>query len=333
MSKKKENGIMAFKFGEPEPVLASNLTDYAGVFYDAYGDYYTPPVSLTGLGKVLRANAHHNSIAHFKTNLAVMGYVKNPILTARELKQATMDFNVFGMMYFKRITNRFGHTLRLEHIRAIGMRRMKEKNRFLFLAPNGEQIKFKENEIIQISRYDVNQGIYGVPEYLGGIQSLLLNESATLFRRRYYDNGAHMGFILMTTDANLSPEDEALLKSQIKASKGVGNFRSLYLNIPNGNKDSLQLIPIGDIATKDEFERVKNISRNDIISAWRLHPALAGIMPEDKSGYGDIKKIAQVYYQLENQPLQEDLLMLNEYLQTKSHIRFEIPTKGIFAEA
>ncbi|WP_230413524.1 hypothetical protein [Zooshikella ganghwensis] len=111
-----------------------------------------------------------------------------------------------------------------------------------------------------------------------------------LFRRRYYDNGAHAGFIFYTSDASLSQEDKEMLQAQIKQSKGVGNFRSLFLHIPGGNEHSIKIIPVGDVATKDEFERIKNISRNDIISAWRMPPALAGIMPENTGGFGDIEK-------------------------------------------
>lgn len=39
-----------------------------------------------------------------------------------------------------------------------------------------------------------------MPEWLAVVQSALLNESATLFRRRYYTNGLHAGFILYMTD-------------------------------------------------------------------------------------------------------------------------------------
>jgi capsid portal protein len=48
---------------------------------------------------------------------------------------------------------------------------------------------------------DINQEVYGLPEYLGALHAAWLNESATLFRRRYYENGSHAGFILYMTDA------------------------------------------------------------------------------------------------------------------------------------
>lgn len=48
---------------------------------------------------------------------------------------------------------------------------------------------------------DLDQEIYSLPEYLSAFSSALLNESATLFRHKYYINGSHVGFIMYMTDA------------------------------------------------------------------------------------------------------------------------------------
>jgi capsid portal protein len=68
----------------------------------------------------------------------------------------------------------------------------------------------------------LDQNIYGVPDYLGGMHALLLNESATLFRRRYYNNGAHAGFIFYTNDPNLSEADEERMQPRSGLAKGWG---------------------------------------------------------------------------------------------------------------
>jgi DNA polymerase-3 subunit beta len=44
--------------------------------------------------------------------------------------------------------------------------------------------------MFHLQQPDVAQEIYGLPEWLSALQSALLNENATLFRRRYYLNGA-----------------------------------------------------------------------------------------------------------------------------------------------
>ena len=61
-----------------------------------------------------------------------------------------------------------------------------------------------------------------MPDYLGGLQSALLNQDATLFRRKYFLNGAHMGFIFYATDPNMDDDTEEEMKEMIASSKGWG---------------------------------------------------------------------------------------------------------------
>lgn len=67
----------------------------------------------------------------------------------------------------------------------------------------------------------------------------------------------------------------------------------------------IQIIPVGDIATKDEFKRIKNITRNDVIAAWRMNPALAWCMPENAAGFGDVEKIDRVYMNNKIRPIRQ----------------------------
>lgn len=221
---------------------------------------------------------------------------------------------VFGEAYFLRNRNAFGQVLEMEHLPTINMR-VKVDGGFVMLLPDGKEVEFDQDEIEHVMNYDVEQNIYGVPDYLGGMQALLLNEAATLFRRRYYSNGAHAGYIFYTNDPNLSEDDEDELKAQITASKGVGNFRSMFVNIPGGAKDAIQIIPVGDFQAKDELEKVKNITRNDVIAAWRMNPALAGIIPENSGGFGDIEKIDRVYTSNEIRPICQLFSQLNDSLR------------------
>ena len=71
--------------------------------------------------------------------------------------------------------------------------------------------------------------------------------------------------------------DEDDLKKKMASSKGVGNFRSMFVNIPNGNEKGIQLIPVADIATKDEFENIKNITAQEVLTGHRFPAELAAI--------------------------------------------------------
>ena len=321
----KPKGPTAFSFGDPERVLASNLVDYLGLFVNPQGDYYEPPVSQSGLAKILRANGHHCTIPYFRRNMLRRWYADNDALPAEDLKKGGFDLDVFGHCYFQIVRNRFGQNWWLRHLPALNMRRMKSADQFCMLRSGRDPLPFKPGEVVQLKEYDPVQQIYGVPQYLGGIQSVLLNEDATLFRRKYYQNGAHMGYIFYTADANLDEADETALKEQIRSSKGVGNFRSLFLNIPGGKPDSVKIIPVGDIATKDEFERVKNLTRNDVLAMWRINGALAGILPENNAGFGDLDKISSNNYENEVVPVQQVFLQLNNSLHPSRRFRFDRP--------
>ncbi|CRL46091.1 Phage portal protein [Sodalis glossinidius str. 'morsitans'] len=141
-----------------------------------------------------------------------------------------------------------------------------------------------------------------------------LNEAATLFRRKYYLNGSHAGFILYMNDAAQSQDDIDALRKAMKASKGPGNFRNLFMYAPNGKKDGLQLIPLAEVAAKDEFMHIKNTSRDDQLAAQRIPPQLMGILPNNTGGFGDVEKAARVFAINELAPLQQRLSEINDWV-------------------
>lgn len=330
------NSSVDFKFGDPEPCLDNRMTDYIGVFSSANG-VYEPPISLHGLTKLLRVNAQHGPILYFKRNMILKWYKPNPILSRRTFKRVAFEYLTYGMGYLQIVKNVFNQIIKLRHLPAMTMRYTTTRDVYAQIKQDGSVIRFKPGEVIQLKEYDPTQGIYGLPQYYGGIQSALLNEDATLFRRRYYRNGAHMGFIFSMADPSLSIEAEKALKAQIAESKGVGNFRSLFINNRSGKMTdadkAVKLIPVGDISTKDEFERVKKISLNDMLGMHRAQEALSGQSSGDSPGFGDLDKITRAYYNNEVVPLQQDMLEINEYLPSNQHIEFIEPNYSDLAEA
>ena len=322
---KTKSSMQMFEFGDPEPVLSSNPMDYLGVYLDMGGDYYRPPVSLQGLVDLMGANPHHNSILHFKKNMILQWFKPSKKVSYKTMQKLALNYVVTGNFYAQVFTNGFGKITRCASLPAISMRRGKTPGQFFKLKNDGSHIEFAQNEVVHVLEPDLKQEIYGIPEYMGGIQSVLLSEESGLFRRKYYKNGAHMGYILVTNDADLDDETADKIEQKVTASKGPGNFKSLYLNIGRSNaKEPVQIIPVGDISTKDEFERVKNITRGEILSMHRMQPGLSGVIPENNSGFGDMQKIMQVYYEMEIPAMQQPFLELNEYLG-KGAVSFEQP--------
>lgn len=124
------------------------------------------------------------------------------------------------------------------------------------------------------------------------------------------------------TDAAQNQEDVNNLRNAMKSAKGPGNFRNLFMYSPNGKKDGLQIIPLSEVAAKDEFLNIKNVSRDDMMAAHRVPPQMMGIMPNNVGGFGDVEKASHVFVRNELIPLQKRLIELNEWLNDEI-IRFD----------
>lgn len=321
-----------FSFGDPEPVLTTNPTHYLGAFLDVNGEYYRPPMDWQGVADLIGANAYHGPILHFKKDMILKWYVPSARLNYVEMKKAALDYQVFGNCYFKRIYNRLGGVVRLERLPALVMRRGKKTGQFFqvkrqYLYDDSTNIvEFAPDEVIHLKEPDVKQDIYGMPQYLGGIQTVLLSEDSTLFRRKYYKNGAHMGYILVTNDCRLKEETVMQIEKKIADSKGPGNFRCLYLNIPNSSaREPVQVVPVGNIGTKDEFQRIKDVTQEEMLAMHRMRPELMGIIPQNAGGFADPEKTMRVYHELEVEAMQQVFLELND-LAGSGTVAFREPT-------
>jgi len=121
-----------------------------------------------------------------------------------------------------------------------------------------EPHEFAAGSVFHLIEPDINQELYGLPEYLSALNSAWLNEAATLFRRKYYQNGAHAGYILYMTDAAQSSSDVDRMRQAMRDTKGLGNFRNLFMYAPNGKPDGIKILPLSEVATKDDFLTSKN---------------------------------------------------------------------------
>lgn len=83
---------------------------------------------------------------------------------------------------------------------------------------------------------------------------------------------------------------------------------------PGGKTDGIQLIPVSEVAAKDEFASIKNISRDDMLAALRMPPQLMGIVPQNAGGFGSIKEAAQIWAMNELEPVQARLQQINDWL-------------------
>lgn len=312
--------VSAFMFGDPEPVLSrAGMLDL--IHCTTNSRWYEPPISLNGLGRAFHASPHHSSAIILKRNMLAASLAPTPYLSRRDFAAMVQDYLIFGNAYARQVMNRAGGVLRAEHCLAKYMRRGVDLARYWWVPAYNCEAQFEAGEVAHLMAPDFNQEIYGIPEYISALQAALLNENATLFRRRYYENGSHAGYILYAT-GDFAEGDIDAMRDALKRSKGPGNFRNLFVHSKAGKENGIKLLPIAEVAARDEFLGIKNTTRDDVLAAHRVPPQLLGVVPANTGGFGDPAKATDQFFELEISPLQSAFLELNDILGVEA-IRFQ----------
>ncbi|AID91661.1 phage portal protein [Klebsiella michiganensis] len=311
----------AFTFGDPTPVLdRRDILDYVECIDN--GQWYDPPVSFSGLAKSMRAAVHHSSPIYVKRNILVSTYIPHPLLSRQDFTRFALDYLVFGNAFIEERRSLTGKPLKLETSPAKYTRRGIEDDVYWYIQSYAQPHQFAPGSVFHLLEPDINQELYGMPEYLSALNSAWLNESATLFRRKYYQNGAHAGYIMYVTDAAQSSTDVEALRKAMRDSKGLGNFKNLFFYAPHGKPDGIKIVPLSEVATKDDFFNIKKVSAADLLDAHRIPFQLMGGKPENVGSVGDVEKVAKVFVRNELTPLQARFMELNEWAGEEI-IRFE----------
>ena len=305
-------GAISFTFGDAESVLdRRELFQYIEAWSN--GRWYEPPIGFDDLNRTLDMAPHHGSCIRLKVNLLAKHFVPSRWLDSATFRKWALDYLVMGNGFLEERRNLAGRPMRMAHALARFTRRGVNEGRYWW-APGWKLEEEIEGRVFHLIQEHTSQEIYGLPEYLSAIQAGLLNESATLFRRRYYKNGSHAGFILYLNGADFGQTETDAIRKAMKDSKGPGNFRNLFLHVSAGKPDGVKVIPVAEVAAKDIFADIKNTTRDDMLAAHRVPPQLLGVVPTNSGGFGDVAKATDVFFENEIEPLQGRFLELNEWL-------------------
>lgn len=285
------------------------ITDYLSTYDN--GQYFEPPVNQNDLIKLSKTGLHHASAIQAKINVLASTFVETKYLSRDEFKKFAYNSIVLGNGYLELVCNRFGNVLCAKSRLGLYMRVASNLRDYVYLRGHFAQNEILPgNKVIHFKEHDLVQEVYGVPYYLAAIAATNLNTNATVFRNRYYVNGSHAGFIILST-GDLSDEDWDELADNLADTRGGGNFKNIMLRDPKADPDSLKLIPIAEVAAKDEFTSIKKISAADQLTIHRVPPQLMGTIPEAAGGFGDVEKAARVFFENEIKPIHQYLQSLN----------------------
>lgn len=306
--------VEAFSFGDPVPVLEQWQSFYFGEA-NIFQKWYNLPFDADALAKTTKASSHHSSPIFVKRNILASTFIPHKYMSHQQFSKLALDFLIFGNAYVHRVPAWSGKPLALDVPLAKYMRVGTDGQTYYFVNNSfDEPFEYRAKEICHLISPDINQEVYGSPEYLSALNSVWLDESATLFRRKYYQNGSHAGYIMYVTDPEANKDDIGKIRKALKDSKGPGNFRNLFLYSPAGKKDGIQIMPISEVSANDDFWKIKEASRIDIAAAHRVPPQLMGATPTNTSGFGDHVKAAKVFVINELIPLQQTMLQINDWL-------------------
>lgn len=213
----------------------------------------------------------------------------------RRTAWTTVSILYFSRAYLEKRISCPGNTIKLEPSLAKFTRRGLDLDTYWYAhySINSGPYELAEGSVFHLIEPDINQEIYGVSGYLSAIPSALLNESATLCRRKYYLNRSHAGYIRYVTDPTKNQEDIDAMSQAMISAKGSDNFRNRFMYSPGGRNDGIKIIPLSEMAAKDEFLNVKNMSRDNILAAHWVPLQIMGIEPNNFRI--DAKKASNVF--------------------------------------
>ncbi len=145
------------------------------MFYNPYGEYYQPPIDRKGLAKVARANAHHGAILMARRNM-VAGRFTNQRATITAFVHNYLQFGDAGLL---KLRNGFGQVVGLHPLSSVYLRR-REDGCFVYLQQGKPNLIYRPDDVIWLAQYDPEQQVYGMPDYLGGLQSALHRRSTRM---------------------------------------------------------------------------------------------------------------------------------------------------------
>ncbi|ANU36284.1 phage portal protein [Vibrio scophthalmi] len=306
--------MIDIEFSNPVSVMNSDILSYLEVAL--IDGLYEPPVALDTLAKALRVNPMHSSAIEFKRNTLAYAVTVGPLLSRRDLKRFIQDFLTFGNGYLQVVRGNagMGAPVQLKHIPALYMRRREDLAWTYKPRPFDDQgrIDFKHNQIFHWSEYDIAQEMYGLPGHVSGLTSIWLNDDATLFRRQYYRNGQHAGYLLYMNEPTMTAQQEEEIKARLKAKEGMA-FKNMFVNAKGKDTKAPELKPIGQVEAKDSFKDVKNQTKDDVLALHRVPIELMSVRRESITSL-DLNKVDWLFHKNELLPLIDSLKELNEFV-------------------
>lgn len=246
---------------------------------DTYTDNIIEPfISFDKLLELSYANVYHKRALNLKATVLSTIYETNlheflpkNINETEFLKGFIYNLELFGNASLEKAGNML-YLLPTQEFRLDKNFKIYQKSSHKVIPLDGFYLKYHSSK----SRY------YGEPDYLGAINSILLNAKADLYNNSFFDNGAKPDMAIIFENSEPSKEQINAFKEFFSSNyKGVSNaHKALLVFGNNGISDSNAKIRFERLGGVDDlsFEKLKAVVRDEIVAAHGVPPRLVGVV-------------------------------------------------------
>jgi HK97 family phage portal protein len=142
------------------------------------------------------------------------------------------------------------------------------------------------HEVIHLSKYSVKSSYYGLPDWHGAIVSIATHTQIGEFNLRYFANSAMPDLAVIIEGGDMAEEDmEELQRYLAENVKGVVNSHKTLI-IPINQRDvKIRLEKLSEVK-EGGFKLLKDLNRDEIVSAHGVPPRLVSIVSQGNLGGG-----------------------------------------------
>ena len=289
---------------------------------------YQYPFDVNELTLAYVSNPYHNQCIEIKTmNIAGKGLNEQlmqaledatPKMSAYLILYATiLDLQIYGNAYWE-IVKINNNQHQIFHVPAQTMT-LRERG---FTQTVGEQkVEFTNDQVYHFKYISPLSTIYGAPDYLSILESLMLSKKIIRYNDSYFDNNAIPDMAMIVEGGEMSPTALSAVRTFFRDKfQGVKNaHRLLYLPVREGMKVDFEKLQADQ--RDASYLNFYTQTRDDIIVGHRVPPRLLGIVSAGSlGGGGEATGQMEIFYETLIYPRQQILAGMLDELNKKHKI-------------
>jgi len=180
-----------------------------------------------------------------------------------------------------------------------------DKNHNIYQVKNEKKIQLTAK---QLAYYSPKSLFYGEPDYLGSLLAIITSSKIDAFNNAFFENSAKADKAIVFENAEPSEEQMRAFEQFFGSNfKGYQNAHKTLIVTAHGENAKVRFEDLSKIDDLS-FEKLKNITRDEIITAHGVPPRMMGIVTSGQlGGGGELIGQLHTFNQLTIIPKQEEI--------------------------